>query len=256
MSDAERVDILNVGFDDLDLRGAVKRALELIRAHSGGWVVTPNPEIVLECRKNPQLAEAVREAALVIPDGIGVLYAARILGLPLREKIPGIDFACAVMEELAKTEGGVYLFGAKPGVAEAAAKMLLETYPGLRVCGTHDGYFSDDAPIAADIREKRPDFVLVCLGAPKQELWMRDHAAELDAGLLIGLGGSLDVFAGTVQRAPEGWRRLGLEWLYRLLKEPKRIRRMIRLPLILLLALRERAFGSASVRRKSDASGK
>lgn len=243
MSDAERIEILNVGFDDLDLNGAVELALERIRAHGGGWVVTPNSEIVLECRRNPQLAAAVREAVLVIPDGIGVLYAARLLKTPLREKIAGIDFACALMEQMAKTDGSVYLFGAKPGVAEAAAKTLLERYPGLRVCGTRDGYFSDDAPIAADIREKQPDLVLVCLGAPKQELWMREHAAELDAGLLIGLGGSLDVFAGTVQRAPEGWQRLGLEWLYRLLKEPKRIRRMIRLPLILLLAVRESVFG-------------
>ncbi len=243
MNEPGRIGILNVGFDDLDKDGAVERALELIRGHSGGWVVTPNPEIVLECRRNPQLAQAVREAALVIPDGIGVIYASRILGTPLREKIAGIDFACALMEKLARSSGSVYLFGAKPGVAEAAAKTLMQAYPGLRICGTHDGYFSDDGPILTDIRESRPDLVLVCLGAPKQELWMREHAAVLDAGLMIGLGGSLDVFAGTAQRAPDGWQRLGLEWLYRLLKEPKRIRRMIRLPLILLYALCARVFG-------------
>ena len=207
--------------------------------------MTPNPEIVLECRNNVPLAQAVRDAALVIPDGIGVLYAARILGTPLREKIPGIDFACALMKRLAESAGSVYLFGAKPGVAPAAAQELLSRFPGLRVCGTHDGYFTDDAPIIADIREKRADLVLVCLGAPKQELWMRSHAAELDAGFLIGLGGSLDVFAGTVRRAPERWRRMGLEWLYRLIREPRRIGRMIRLPLILLLAIREKLFGKA-----------
>lgn len=243
MSENRRIDILGVGFDDLDMDGAVALAMEHIHAHSGGWAVTPNPEIVLECRNNEPLAQAVRDAALVIPDGIGVLYAARILGTPLREKIPGIDFACTLMQRLAEDAGSVYLFGAKPGVAQAAAQDLPSRFPGLRVCGTHDGYFTDDAPIIADIREKRADLVLVCLGAPKQELWMRAHATELDAGLLIGLGGSLDVFAGTVQRAPERWRRMGLEWLYRLIREPRRIGRMIRLPLILLLALREKLFG-------------
>lgn len=246
MSAGKRIDILGVGFDDLDMDGAIALALENIRAHSGGWVVTPNPEIVLECRRNPQLADAVHEAALVIPDGIGVLYAARILGRPLQEKIPGIDFACALMEQLAASAGSVYLFGAKPGVAEAAADALLESYPGLQICGTHNGYFTDDSPIVADIHEKKPDLVLVCLGAPKQELWMREHAERLDAGLLIGLGGSLDVFAGTAQRAPERWRKLGLEWLYRLYKEPRRIGRMIRLPLILLFAIREKVFGKRS----------
>ncbi|MBR4157839.1 MAG: WecB/TagA/CpsF family glycosyltransferase [Oscillospiraceae bacterium] len=243
MSELGRIDILGVGFDSIDMDGAVSRALDIVRKHSGGWAVTPNPEIVLECRKNERLSAAVQEAALVIPDGIGVLYAARILGTPLREKIPGIDFACTLMEALAKSDGSVYLFGAKPGVAELASSELQRRFNGLRICGTHDGYFTDDEPIIKDIREKRPDLVLVCLGAPKQELWMRDHASELDAGLLIGLGGSLDVFAGTVQRAPERWRSLGLEWLYRLYREPKRIGRMIRLPLILLLALKERVFG-------------
>ncbi len=245
MSMRDRIDILGVGFDDLDMDGAVALALENIRAHSGGWAVTPNPEIVLECRKNERLAQAVKEAALVIPDGIGVLYAARILGTPLREKIPGIDFACALMERLAEKAGKVYLFGAKPGVAQAAAQTLLRRYPGLQICGTHDGYFKDDTPIIVDIRKNRPDLVLVCLGAPKQELWMREHAQQLDAGLLIGLGGSLDIFAGTAQRAPKGWQRLGLEWLYRLFREPKRIGRMIRLPLILLLAFRKKLFGKA-----------
>ncbi len=243
MNENERINILGVGFDDLTKEDAVSLALDRIRAHSGGWVVTPNPEIVLECRKNPELSKAVDEAALVIPDGIGVLYAARILGTPLRERIPGIDFASALLARLAQSGGRVYLFGAKPGVAEAAKDALLSSFPGLDICGTHDGYFSDDAPIISGISDKKPDLLFVCLGAPKQELWMRENAKRLDIGLMVGLGGSLDVFAGTAQRAPEGWQRLGLEWLYRLLKEPKRIGRMIRLPLILILACRERILG-------------
>jgi N-acetylglucosaminyldiphosphoundecaprenol N-acetyl-beta-D-mannosaminyltransferase len=147
------------------------------------------------------------------------------------------------MEKLARSSGSVYLFGAKPGVAEAAAKTLIQAYPGLRICGTHDGYFSDDGPILTDIRESRPDLVLVCLGAPKQELWMAENVSKLNVRLMAGLGGSLDVFAGNVKRAPKAWQRLGLEWLYRLIKEPRRIKRMIKLPLFVLAVIMKRIRG-------------
>ena len=243
MTREDRIDVLGVGFDNLSMSEAIDRAMKDIAEHKGGWVVTPNPEIVLECRKNEAMARAVKDAALVIADGIGVIYASKILGRPLREKIPGIDFACGLLQRLSEHGGRAYLFGAKPGVAEAAAETLRHRFPGLDVCGTHDGYFQDDAPIVADIQAKKPDLLLVCLGAPKQELWMETHSSELDVGTMIGLGGSLDVFAGTAQRAPEGLRRLGLEWLYRLFREPRRIKRMIRLPLVLLFALNERVFG-------------
>ncbi len=237
MSEMKRINVLGVEFDNMSMREAVDAALQSIQTRCGGWIVTPNPEIVMLCRENPQLAQAVANAQLVIPDGIGVIYGAKILGTPLKEKLPGIDFASALMAELAKVNGSVYLFGAKPGVAEKAADYLRNAYPGLVLCGTHDGYFSDDAPIIADINEKKPDLLLVCLGAPKQELWMQTHASELDAGLMIGLGGSLDVFAGVVQRAPVLWQKLGLEWLYRLLKEPKRIGRMMKLPQFLFTVI-------------------
>ena len=243
MNTQERIDILGVGFDNLDMDEAVSAAMDCIHSHAGVWAVTPNPEIVMLAQNDPALAETIEQAALVIPDGIGVIYAAKIMGTPLKGKLPGIDFACAVMERLAKEAGRVYLFGAKPGIAEMAAKKLEANYPGLVICGTHDGYFSDDVPIVASIRDAKPDLLLVCLGAPKQELWMRAHAEELDTGLMIGLGGSLDVFAGVVQRAPEGWQKLGLEWLYRLIKEPKRIGRMMKLPLFLLTAIGRRLSG-------------
>ena len=128
----------------------------------------------------------------------------------------------------------VFLLGAKPGVAERAAKNLAENYPGLLIAGTHDGYFNEDAPVVEAVNAASPDLLLVCLGAPKQEKWMRSNAAKLAVGLMIGAGGSLDVFAGTAERAPEGWQKAGLEWLYRLLKEPRRIGRMMKLPKFLL----------------------
>ena len=237
MSDMKRIDVLGVEFDNLNMQEAVDAALTAMNERRGTWIVTPNPEIVMLCRENEQLAKAAYEAELVIPDGVGIIYGAKILGTPLKEKLPGIDFATELMKIMAQTNGRVYLFGAKPGVAEKAAENLVLAHPGLIVCGTHDGYFSDDAPIIADINEKKPDLLLVCLGAPKQELWMSSHADELDVGLMIGLGGSLDVFAGVVQRAPEFWQRMGLEWLYRLLKEPKRIGRMMKLPQFLFTVL-------------------
>ena len=148
------------------------------------------------------------------------------------------------MEQLSRTGGSVFLFGAKPGVAEQAGVNLRERYSGLKIAGTHDGYFTEDAPIVEQINQARPDMLLVCLGSPKQELWMEQYAGKLQVGLMAGLGGSLDVFAGVVERAPERWQKLGLEWLYRLMKEPKRIGRMMKLPKFALCAVKERVTGA------------
>ena len=237
-----RVPVLGVDFDSLSMDEARDAAMALIAEGRGAYAVTPNPEIVWLCRKNPALLSAVRGADLVLPDGIGVVYAARILGRPLKQKVPGADFALEVLGALARTGGSAFLLGAKPGVAQLAADRLGERFPGLRIAGALDGYFADDGPVAAAVAAAKPDFLLVCLGSPKQELWMRSHAGKLNAGLMAGLGGSLDAFAGTVRRAPEKWQKLGLEWLYRLLREPRRLGRMWKLPLFLLAAVGERLF--------------
>ncbi|MGI6027379.1 MAG: WecB/TagA/CpsF family glycosyltransferase [Candidatus Scatomorpha sp.] len=238
-----RTDVLGVGFDNVTKAEAVERALELIDAREGRYVVTPNPEIVMLAKENPALKEALAGADMVLPDGAGIIKGASILGRPMKEKVPGIDFACGVMARLAERGGSVYLFGAKPGVAEAAAETLRTKFPGLVISGTSDGYFSDDGPIIEKIKDAAPDLLLVCLGAPKQELWMAKMSGKLPVGLMVGLGGSLDVFAGTVKRAPEAWQKLDLEWLYRLLKEPRRIGRMMKLPLFVIEAAGERLRG-------------
>ena len=238
-----RTDVLGVGFDNVTKAEAVERALELIDAREGRYVVTPNPEIVMLAKENPALKEALAGADIVLPDGAGIVKGAAILGRPMKEKVPGIDFACGVMARLAERGGSVYLFGAKPGVAEAAAETLRTKFPGLVISGTSDGCFSDDGPIREKIKDAAPDFLLVCLGAPKQELWMAKMSGKLLVGLMVGLGGSLDVFAGTVKRAPEAWQKLDLEWLYRLLKEPRRIGRMMKLPLFVIEAAGERLRG-------------
>lgn len=229
-----RINVLGVGFDNLTMEEAVNEGMRLLCREGVHYVVTPNPEIVEVCRENAEAAAAVNGADLVLPDGIGIIKGAAILGTPLKEKTPGIEFAAQIMGRMAEREMSLYLLGAKPGVAEAAAERLKVQYPGLRIAGTHDGYFQDSGPVVNDIRESRADTVFVCLGAPKQELWMAENGSATGAHLLCGLGGSLDVFAGIVDRAPEFWSKHGLEWFYRLCKEPRRIGRMIKLPLFLV----------------------
>lgn len=144
------------------------------------------------------------------------------------------------MEQMAQNGKTLFLLGSKPGVADSAADKLRIRYPGLRIVGTHDGYFKEDAPVIEMIRSSGADVVFVCLGAPKQEKWMMKNGEATGAHLLMGLGGCLDVFSGNVQRAPEAFQKLGLEWFYRLLKNPSRIGRMMRLPLFLVHVAGER----------------
>ena len=231
-----KTDVMGVAFDNITIDEAVERALALTKAGQGAYVVTPNPEIVMLAQKDPGYGEVLGGAALTLPDGIGVIYAAKLLKRPLQGRVPGIDFASALLGRMAGEGLKLYLLGAKPGVAEQAAANLKEKYPGLEICGTHDGYFTEDGPVVDEIRASGANVVFVCLGAPKQETWMARNGKDTGAGLLVGLGGALDVFAGTVQRAPEGWQKLGLEWLYRLIKQPSRIGRMIKLPGFLVKA--------------------
>jgi len=238
-----RTEILGVGYDDVTMAEAVERGLELMAERKAAYVVTPNPEIIMLARENTALVSAIADASLVLADGVGVTIGAKILGTPMKARVPGIDFASNLMAEMAHREMSIFLFGAKPGVAEKAAENLSEKYPGLRIVGVNDGYFKDDAAIIEKINEAKPDFLFVCLGAPKQEIWMQTNAAKLDVGLMAGLGGCMDVYAGNVQRAPERWQKMGLEWLYRLLKEPSRIGRMMKLPKFVFAVIGQRIRG-------------
>ena len=229
-----RIDVLGVGFDNVTMAEAVEQGMALLHSEGSHYVVTPNPEIVEACRENGAARAAVNGADLVLPDGIGIIKGAAMLGTPLKEKTPGIEFAAHMMERMAGEGMSLYLLGAKPGIAEQAAEKLSAQYPGLKIAGTHDGYFKEDGPVVEDIRQSGADCVFVCLGAPKQEFWMAKNGPATGARLLCGLGGSLDVFAGTVERAPKFFCDHGLEWFYRLCKEPKRIGRMMKLPLFLV----------------------
>lgn len=231
-----RTDIMGVTFDDLTLAEAVSAGATLARTPGLSYVVTPNPEIVNLARRSQDYQKILNGADLVLPDGIGVVYAAKLLGAPLKGRVPGIDFASGLLAELAAGGEKLFLLGGKPGVAEQAAEKLKARHAGLQICGTHDGYFQDNEAVTAKIQAAGAEVVFVCLGAPKQEWWIARHGAATGARLMVGLGGALDVYAGAVKRAPEAWQKLGLEWCYRLIHQPSRVGRMAKLPLFLLQA--------------------
>lgn len=235
-----RIDILGVGFDNLTMDETVAEAKRMLDRGETCYCVTPNPEIVYEAKRDEGFRKLLNGAALVLPDGVGIVLGAKILKTPLKEKVSGVDFAERLAALLEAEGKALYLLGGKPGVAELAAEKLRERYPGLNICGVSDGYFQNEAPLLEDIRAAKPAVLFVCLGSPKQEHFMRDHMGDLEGCLMVGLGGTLDAFAGTVKRAPRWMQKLGLEWFYRLIKEPRRFKRQLRLPKFVFAVLGKR----------------
>lgn len=228
----EKVNILGVNVDKVTHSEAVAKIIKMLNESGDHVVFTPNSEIILMAYKDPDFCGILNSADLLTADGIGVVYASKIVGDSVPERVAGYDMACSVIDEIAKSGHRLYLFGGKPGVAEQAQQNLKEIYPLLNIVGTHDGYFApeDEDAIIEDINASGADLLFVCLGAPKQEKWIDANRARLNCRVMMGIGGSLDVFAGTAERAPEIWCDLGLEWFYRLIKEPWRIGRMMALP--------------------------
>lgn len=228
----KRINILGVGIDRHNMAEALETVKEFLAGDRPRMVMTPNSEMIMAARDDEAFREVLNSGDLVVADGIGVVYAARILKDPLRERVAGFDLASAALEFLSETGGTAYFLGGRPGVAEKAKEKLLEKLPALQVVGTHDGYFDEEElkNIKDELREKKPDLLLVCLGMKKQEQWMVTHGLELPVKVMMGVGGSLDVFAGEVQRAPEFFIDHHIEWAYRLLKQPSRFVRMLALP--------------------------
>lgn len=226
------VDILGVKVDKITFQEALDEAMRLIEGDGVSAIFTPNPEIIMCAREDKEMRQILNDAELCTADGIGVVYGARILGDPVPERVAGFDLTCAVLEKIAKTGDGVFLFGAKPGVAEVAKANLEKKYPGIVISGTRNGYFKEEeeTEIVDKINASGAKLLLVCLGAPKQEKWIARHKADLNVKLCMGVGGTLDVLAGTAKRAPEIFIKLNLEWAYRILKNPSRIGRFMALP--------------------------
>ncbi|MBP3661189.1 MAG: WecB/TagA/CpsF family glycosyltransferase, partial [Oscillospiraceae bacterium] len=186
-----RIDVMGVGFDNLTKSEFTARAESMLHNGERGYVVTPNAEIVYESIHDDGFRALLNGASMVLPDGAGVVLGAKILGTPIREKVAGIEFGEEVCRILAKNQGRLYLLGSKPGIAKAAGEKLAEKYPGLTICGTADGYFKDEQAVIERINAAQPDVLFVCLGAPKQEKFMKEHFEELEVTLMLGLGGSL-----------------------------------------------------------------
>ena len=251
MPSSKRTKIINVPVDMVDGQEAMAIFRELMETENCSLIVTPNSEIVVNASKDPELRSMIEQADLIIPDGIGLVYASRIIGLPLKERVTGIDFLSTILGYLEETGQSVFFLGSKPGdgtnpgVAEMAVEKMKETYKELKVAGTHHGYFqeSDENSIVKAINDSGADFLCAALGSPKQEKFISRYRGELKVKAAIGVGGSLDVWAGTLKRAPEFYRDHGLEWLYRLIQQPSRYKRMAALPLFMMKVIVSRMSG-------------
>ncbi len=229
------VKLLGLNVDSFTFEEAIEYAKTI-----SGQVVTINPEMINNAVQNPEFAEIINNAELVIPDGIGVQIGLKILGYNVR-RIAGIEFSRRMVEECAKSEQSVALVGAKPEIVQKAKENLEHEIQGLYVTYAHDGYFRDDDEILNELKIRQPRLVLCALGSPKQEEFILKAKELLPDALFVGVGGSFDVWSGVVERAPEIYQKLGLEWLYRTVKEPKRFKRIFpTLPLFVLKVLREK----------------
>ena len=226
------VRILGVRVDSLSQTQAIARLLDLAASGRPHRVVTVNPEFVMRARRDPAFRQVLETADLALADGVGLLHAARFLGTPLAGRATGVDTLLGLAAPAAQRGLSFYLLGAGPGVAEEAAARLVALAPGLQIAGTHAGSPSpaDEDGIVRRIRQARPDFLFVAYGAPVQDLWIARNLERLGVPVAMGVGGALDYISGRVPRAPAPWQRLGLEWLYRLLQQPWRWRRMLALP--------------------------
>ncbi len=236
------VSVLGIPVQNVTMEEAVNDVYGFFAARESKMVVTPNAEILQMFEQQEEVRKALHQADYVVPDGVGILLAAKRLGTPMKEKVAGVELATHLLERAAKEGKRVYFLGARPGVAETAKACLEQEMPGIQVVGVQDGYFKpeDEPALIERINALDVDMLLVCLGAPKQELWMAEHKNELKVGTMLGLGGTLDVLAHQVKRAPRWMINLRLEWLYRIVKEPWRISRVARLPLFLMSIKKEK----------------
>ena len=228
----ERVNILGVKVDAVTMAQAVERVINLIKEKKSSIVATANAEMLLNATHDAELKNILNAASLVVPDGAGTVWAARHLDKEMPERVAGFDLVQELMK-IAPARGiKFFLFGAAPGIADKAKLKAEQLYPGIKIVGTRNGYFkTDDEPeIISQIKISHPDILLAALGVPKQEKWLFKYKDELKVPVSIGVGGTFDVMAGVVKRAPLWMQKARLEWLFRALLQPSRAGRLIALP--------------------------
>jgi len=238
--------ILGVRVDKVTTEGVLRTMECYIREGRPHQVVTLNPEFVMEAQRNPEFRVTLEEADLALPDGSGLLWASRLLRQPLPERVTGSDALPLIAQMSARRGYRLYLLGAAAGVADRAAAALIRDNPGLQIVGTYAGSPDpvQEDEIIAQIRAASPDFLFVAYGAPNQDLWIHRNLTRLGVPVCMGIGGTLDFIAGVAVRAPRWMRRIGLEWLHRLLRQPWRWRRMLALPKFTYLVMRQALLGA------------
>ena len=233
----EPVIILDVPVHPLTMQEAVSVLEKSIANGEQAFVVTANAEIIMMCQQDADYKKIVsQDAQLVLPDGAGAVWAGRHLGYKVPERVAGFDLYCNLLKEAAAKGYKAYFFGGSPGIAEAAKAKSEELYPGVQVVGCRNGYFKEEESqaIIEEINASGADMLFAALGAPKQEKWLVRYRDQLKPKILMGIGGSFDVFAGKMERAPKWMQDASLEWLFRLYKQPCRFMRMMALPKFVL----------------------
>lgn len=240
----ETVKILGVRIDKVNQEEAYNKFLSFIKEGSFKMIFTPNTEIVMMAQDDHELKDLLQQADMVIPDGIGLIYASKINNLGLTERVPGVEMMDKILNYCNNAKKSIYILGGAPGVAEKAVGKISEVYPDVDIRGIQDGYFKeeDELKIIDKINDTKPDVLFVALGAPKQEKWIYKHRKILNTKVAMGVGGSVDIWAGTAKRAPQIFINLHLEWFFRLLMQPSRIGRMMALPKFMLLVLYRKIF--------------
>lgn len=227
----KHVNILGVPFSITNHKTLIDHIERHIQREEKSFIITANPEIVMRANDDGSYMANLHRATYITADGIGIVKASRILGQAVPERVTGYDVMMELLHLSNQNKYKIYLLGAHRDTLEAAKANINITHPHIEIVGSHEGYFDwNENSIVDEISEAQPDLVFVALGAPKQEKWIAEHLDYFDQGVFICVGGSFDVVAGKVKRAPMSWQNKNLEWLYRLLKQPSRWRRMLALP--------------------------
>lgn len=245
----EKIDILGLSICRVNMKDSMNFVKKAIEKKQKSIIFTPNSEIVMVAEKDKEFKNILNNADLLVPDGIGLVLASKYLKQELHERVTGIDLMEEMLKYANEEKKSIYILGAKDGVAKKACENIKLKYNNIDIKGCYHGYFKgfhigmkghiEEELVLKEINEKKPDILFVAFGAPKQEKWINEFKDEIDANIFIGVGGSIDVYAGTVKRAPKIYQKLCIEWLYRVIKEPFRIKRIMLLPLFILKVLKK-----------------
>lgn len=215
------------------------RIFSYIEQKEKAMIVAINPEKVMKASRDQELYDLLNRAEFQIPDGVGIIIASKLQKGNIKQRVTGIDLMLRICEEAANQQKSIFLYGAKPGVADEAKTELEKRYPNIIITGALDGYEKDEKTIQLTINNAKPDILFVAMGSPRQELWIEQNRDILHPYVFQGVGGSFDVLAGNIERAPIVFQKAGLEWFYRLLKEPSRIKRQMELPKFLVKIIKK-----------------